>query len=132
MDFKTMDIATITRGVSGKGERFLEVFLREYNALFPGPLNPQCPLCLNRYLQQYKDYHKALENPCRYRLHPEYENIPLAQGSNTLVNNINITDALALALLTHPNGTRYFARMPEENIGDPLETEDIFDTDNIT
>jgi hypothetical protein len=130
MDFKTMDIATLTRGISGEGERFLEVFLREYAALFPGPLNPQCSLCLNRYLEHYKNYYIAMENPCRYRLHPEYENIPLEQGSNTLVNNMNITDAYAQKLLSRPNGTRYFARMPEPSDELPeigLEGEDVFE-----
>jgi|GEM_PF-5429355 len=113
MDFKNMDIATLTRGVSGKGERYLEVFLRAYTAIFPGPLNPQCPRCLNQYLQQYKNYITTMETTCRYRLHECYENIPLQEGSDILINNQNLTDAYALILLNQPNGVRYFAQMPQ-------------------
>lgn len=76
-----------------------------------------------------------MENPCRYRLRPEYENIPLEQGSNILVNNINITDAYAMKLLDRPNGTRYFSRMPEPSDDLPevgLEGEDVFEDNSNT
>ncbi len=68
MDFRNMTIATLTRGVSGEGERYLELFLRVYSALFPGPLNPQCPRCLNQYLQQYKNHMNATEPTANTRL----------------------------------------------------------------
>lgn len=113
MDFSTIDIATLTRSVTGKGERYLELFLREYTALFPGPVNPGCPRCLNQYLTQYKKHLKAMQKTCRYRLHPKYENIPLEFGSPILVNNDNLTDDYALKLLEHPNGVLYFAQMPQ-------------------
>lgn len=108
-----MDIATLTRSVTGKGVRYLELFLREYTAIFPGPVNPSCSVCLNQYLNKYKKYHKAMANTSNYRLHAEYENIPLQFGSPILVNNDNITDTYALILLAQPGGERFFAQIPE-------------------
>ncbi|WP_116790150.1 hypothetical protein [Flavobacterium psychrotrophum] len=113
MDFTTMDIATLTHNVTGEGVRYLELFLREYTAIFPGPVNPACPLCLNQYLTKYKDHYRALAKKCAYRLHPEFENIPLQFGSPVLVNNDNINNAYARVLLSHPNGARYFSQLPE-------------------
>lgn len=55
-----------------------------------------------------------MENQCKYRLHPRYENIPLEFGSPVLVNNSNITDEYAQKLLEHKNGERYFSVIPEK------------------
>ena len=112
MDFSTMDIATVTRSVTGSGERYLELFLREYVSIFNEKVNPTCPKCLTEYLNRYKNHFKAMANTCNYRLHAKYENIPLEFGSPILVNNSNITDAYAQKLLQHKNGERYFALMP--------------------
>lgn len=118
MDFTSMDIATLSRGTTGEGVRYLELFLRDYAALWPGPVTPSCPRCLNQYLTRYKKHYKAMCNPCPYRLLTQYENIPLEFGSPILVNNENITDEYALALLSQPNGQRYFARTPLSAIDD--------------
>ena len=112
MDFTTMDIAAITRNVTGNGERYLELFLREYVSIFKEKVNPACPKCLTEYLNRYKNHFKAMANTCNYRLHAKYENIPLEFGSPILVNNGNITDAYAKKLLEHKNGERYFAQLP--------------------
>ena len=113
-----MDIATLSRGTTGEGVRYLELFLREYTALFPGRVTPSCPRCLNEYLTRYKKHYKAMSNPCNYRLLAQYENIPLQFGSPILVNNDNITDEYAEALLSQPNGQRYFAQTPQSAIDD--------------
>lgn len=55
-----------------------------------------------------------MENQCKYRLHPRYENIPLEFGSPILVNNSNITNEYAEKLLQHKNGERYFSTMPQK------------------
>lgn len=112
MDFTTMDIATVTRSVTGDGERYLELFLREYTSLFREKVNPSCPKCLTEYLNRYKNYFKTMDNTSQYRLHAKYENIPLEFGSPILVNNSNITDEYARKLLEHKNGERYFAQTP--------------------
>jgi len=114
VDFSAMDIATLTRSVTGEGVRYLELFLKEYVSLFGGPVNPSCPKCLTEYLLRYKNHHKTMENPSKYRLHARYENIPLEFGSPILVNNSNITDAYALKLLEQKNGERYFIHIPEK------------------
>ena len=112
MDFTTMDISTLTRSVTGKGVRYLELFLKEYSSLFPGQLNPSCPKCLTQYLTKYKNHYNTMANPSPYRLRAKYENIPLEFGSPILVNNGNITDDYALKLLQHNNGQRYFSQLP--------------------
>jgi len=112
MDFTTMDIATLTRSVTGGGVRYLELFLKEYNSLFGGSLNPSCPKCLNSYLTKYKNHFKTMQNTCAYRLYAKYENIPLQFGSPILVNNSNITNEYAAILLQQPNGERFFAEIP--------------------
>jgi hypothetical protein len=113
MDFSTMDIATVTRSVSGSGERYLELFLKEYTSIFKEKVNPSCPNCLTGYLNRYKNHFKAMTNTCNYRLHAKYENIPLEFGSPIFVNNDNITEEYALKLLAHNNGERYFAQRPK-------------------
>jgi len=124
MDFSTMDISTLTRSVTGEGVRYLELFLKEYTSLFPGPVNPSCPTCLYNYLTAYKQHYSNMQNICKYRLHAKYENIPLEFGSAILVNNINITDAHAQKLLQQPNGKRFFAQLPakEELISEKIKT----------
>lgn len=112
MDFTTMDIATVTRNVTGSGERYLELFLKEYTSIFKEKVNPACPKCLTQYLTRYKNHYKAMANTCNYRLHAKYENIPLEFGSPILVNNSNITNEYALKLLAHNNGQRYFSHIP--------------------
>lgn len=114
MDFTRMDIATLTRSVTGEGVRYLELFLKEYVSLFGGPVNPSCPKCLTEYLIRYKKHFTTMENPSKYRLHARYENIPLEFGSPILVNNSNITDAYAEKLLEQENGERYFLHIPEK------------------
>ena len=113
MDFTTMDIATVTRSVTGSGERYLELFLKEYTSIFREKVNPSCPKCLTGYLNRYKNHFKTMANTCNYRLHPRYENIPLEFGSPILVNNSNITDEYAQKLLGHNNGQRYFSHIPK-------------------
>ncbi|MHA3787450.1 hypothetical protein ACX0HA_04505 [Flavobacterium hauense] len=112
MDFTTMDIATVTRSVTGSGERYLELFLKEYTSIFKEKVNPSCPKCLNKYLNRYKNHFNTMSNTCNYRLHAKYENIPLEFGSPILVNNGNITDEYAQKLLEHNNGQRYFSQLP--------------------
>ncbi|MFP9114930.1 hypothetical protein ACLI1A_13420 [Flavobacterium sp. RHBU_3] len=126
MDFTSMDIAALTRSVTGEGRRYLELFLREYTALFPGPVNPGCPRCLQEYLNRYKNHFKRMSttNTCQYRLHERYENIPLQFGSPILVNNDNITDEYAKILINQPNGIRYFSQVPDVK-PTPLEDVDI-------
>jgi len=111
-----MDIATVTRSVSGSGERYLELFLKEYTSIFKEKVNPSCPNCLTGYLTRYKNHFNAMANTCNYRLHAKYENIPLEFGSPILVNNGNITDQYAQKLLAHNNGERYFAEKPKKEI----------------
>jgi len=113
MDFSSMDIATVTRSITGSGERYLELFLKEYTSIFKEKVNPSCPKCLTEYLNRYKNHFKAMANTCNYRLHAKYENIPLEFGSPILVNNGNITDEYAQKLLAHNNGQRYFSQIPE-------------------
>ncbi len=109
-----MDIASLTRSVTGGGVRYLELFLREYVSIFSGPVNPSCPKCLTEYLERYKQHFKTMDNLSKYRLHARYENIPLEFGSPILVNNSNITDAYAEKLLEQENGRRYFLHIPEK------------------
>ena len=131
MDFATIDIRTLTRGITGEGVRYLELFLKEYTKLFPGPVNPSCNKCLNEYLLKYKKHYSAMVNQCNYRLHAKYENIPLEFGSPILVNNSNITHEYAQKLLSKPNGKRFFAVMPDiietEEIPETVMNEDIID-----
>ena len=112
MDFTTMDTSTLTRSITGEGVRYLELFLKEYTSLFPGPVNPSCPKCLTQYLAKYKNYYNTMANTSLYRLHAKYENIPLEFGSPILVNNGNITTQYALTLLKQPGGERFFAQLP--------------------
>lgn len=107
-----MDVATLTRSVTGGGVRYLELFLQEYTSIFSGPVNPSCPACLTTYLTKYKNHFNAMANTCTYRLHAKYENIPLQFGSAILVNNANITNEYAAILLQQPNGERFFAVIP--------------------
>lgn len=109
-----MDIGTLTRSVTAGGARYLQLFLQEYAALFPGPVNPSCPRCLTEYLANYKKHCNTMENPCKYRLHAKYENIPLEFGSPVLVSNSTITDEYAKKLLEQPNGIRFFAYIPPQ------------------
>jgi hypothetical protein len=119
MDFTTMDIATLTQSVTGKGVPYLELFLKEYTSLFGGPVNPSCPKCLTAYLTNYQNHFYAMQNTCDYKLHKKYENIPLQFGSPILVNNSNITNEYAEILLQQPNGMRFFAEVP--SAGDPFD-----------
>ena len=119
MDFTTMDIATLTQSVTGKGVPYLELFLKEYTSLFGGPVNPSCPKCLTAYLTNYQNHFKAMQNTCDYKLHKKYENMPLQFGSPILVNNSNMTNEYAETLLEQPNGMRFFAEIPSE--GDPFK-----------
>ncbi|KGO85714.1 hypothetical protein Q765_14935 [Flavobacterium rivuli WB 3.3-2 = DSM 21788] len=119
MDFTTMDIATLTHSVTGKGVPYLEVFLKEYTSLFGGPVNPACPKCLTAYLTNYQNHFNAMQNTCDYKLHKKFENIPLQFGSPILVNNSNITNEYAEILLQQPNGLRFFAEIP--SAGDPFD-----------
>ena len=112
MDFTVMDLSTVAHGKTGGGVRYLELFLREYTAIFQETVNPGCNRCLNTYLQRYKNHFKQMANKCKYRLHAKYENIPLEFGSPILVNNANITNEYAEILLRKPNGARYFDVMP--------------------
>lgn len=112
-DFTTMDIATLTRGVSGEGVRYLELFLKEYTRVFKVKVNPSCRKCLQGYLINYKNHFKAMANTSQYRLHTKYENIPLQFGSPILVNNANITDEYAQILLQRPGGESLFAQTPQ-------------------
>lgn len=112
IDFTTMDIATLTRNVTDKGVRYLELFLKEYTAVFKVKVTPSCPKCINGYLTKYKNHFKAMANTSQYRLHAKYENIPLEFGSPTLINNTNITDEYALTLLQRPGGESLFAKFP--------------------
>jgi len=112
MDFTTIDIGTLTRSVTAGGVRYLQLFLQDYTALFPGPVNPSCPKCLNEYLSNYKKHYNNMENSCKYRLHAKYENMPLEFGSPILINNSNITNEYAHKLLEQPNGARFFAFIP--------------------
>lgn len=57
----------------------------------------------------------------QYKLKPKYENIPLKFGSSILVNNSNITEEYAKALLARPNGERFFSQLPEPTIQEPKE-----------
>ncbi|KOS06995.1 hypothetical protein AM493_13860 [Flavobacterium akiainvivens] len=115
-DFTTMDIATLTRSITGGGERYLTLFLREYTTLFPGTVNPACPKCLAQYLTRYKQHYNAMANTSHYRLHAKYENIPLEFGSPILVNNANMTDEYAQKLLSRPGGERLFAQIPPPTV----------------
>jgi hypothetical protein len=114
MDFLSMDASAVAAGKRGDGTRYLQLFLQEYTALFNEKVNPGCPKCLSTYLNRYKNHFKNMENQCKYRLHPRYENIPLEFGSPVLVNNSNITDEYAQKLLEHKNGERYFSVIPEK------------------
>jgi len=111
-DFTTMDIATLTRSVTGEGVRYLELFLKEYTSVFKVKVNPSCPRCLNGYLTKYKNHIKAMANTSQYRLHAKYENIPLEFGSPILINNSNITNEYAQILLQRPGAEHFFAQMP--------------------
>ncbi|KGO91754.1 hypothetical protein Q766_16055 [Flavobacterium subsaxonicum WB 4.1-42 = DSM 21790] len=119
-----MDISTLTRSVTDEGVRYLELFLKEFTTLFPGPVNPSCPTCLHAYLTAYKQHYNTMQNTCTYRLHAKYENIPLEFGSPILVNNTNITTAYAKQLLQQPNGQRFFAQLPpkEEPLSEKIKT----------
>src|SRR5687768_8915830 len=116
MDFAQMDISTITHSVRGDGVRYLQLFLQEYTSIFNEAVNPSCPLCLTRYLTRYKNHFNAMQEKhnTQYRLHARYENIPLEFGSPILVNNSNLTEEYALKLLSHKNGERYFANIPQK------------------
>ncbi|RZL19744.1 MAG: hypothetical protein EOO89_02405 [Pedobacter sp.] len=114
MDFKSMDISTVMTGTGNDGVRYLQHFLIEYTALFGEIVNPGCGNCVTTYLNKYKKHFREMENPCKYRLHAKYENIPLEFGSAVLVNNSNITDQYALKLMEHRNGNRYFAAIPSQ------------------
>jgi hypothetical protein len=124
MDFTAMDISTLSRSITGEGVRYLELFLKEYTSLFPGPVNPSCPACLTTYLSKYKKHYNTMANTCAYRLHAKYEGIPLEFGSPILVNNSNITTAYAQKLLQQPNGQRFFAQLPpiEEPVSEKIKT----------
>lgn len=112
MDFSIMDLNTVAHGKTGGGVRYLELFLKEYTAVFNETVNPGCNRCLDKYLTKYKNHLKQMANKCKYRLHARYENIPLEFGSPILVNNANITDEYAQILLQKPNGKRYFDVLP--------------------
>ena len=112
MDFTVMDLNTVAHGKTGGGVRYLELFLREYTALFNETVNPGCNRCLNTYLTKYKNHVTQMANKCKYRLHARYENIPLEFGSPVLVNNSNITDEYAQVLLKKPGGKKYFDILP--------------------
>lgn len=110
-----MDVNTIATGKGSDGTLYLQLFLQEYTKLFKEKVNPSCPRCLNDYLTRYKKHYNTMANTCKYRLHAKYENIPLEFGSPILVNNSNITNEYALKLLSHKNGERYFAGLPDPN-----------------
>jgi len=130
MDFTTMDIATLTQSVTGKGVPYLELFLKEYTSLFGGSVNPSCPKCLTAYLTNYQNHFNAMQNTCAYKLHKKYENIPLQFGSPILVNNSNITNEYAEILLQQPDGIRFFAEIP--SAGDPFDGSFMIADDSVT
>lgn len=127
-----MDIATVTRSVTGSGERYLELFLKEYTSIFKEKVNPSCPKCLTEYLNRYKNHFNTMANTCNYRLHAKYENIPLEFGSPILVNNGNITDEYAQKLLTHNNGQRYFSEIPKTKVSKNKHQKTNFKKQNNT
>lgn len=116
MDFTKLDYNTIATGVNSDGVKYLQLFLIEYNTIFPGTVNPSCSKCLQGYITKYK---KAMSkndthpDNSGYKLKAMYEGIPLEFGSQIMVTNANLTDDYAKVLLSHDDGKRFFSTIPE-------------------
>lgn len=112
-----MSIEQIIGGSTADGQRYLELFLKDYTKLFSTKVNPSCKNCLKNYLQNYKSKLLNMENNCKYRLKKKYNGIQTKFGSGIFVTNDNITDELGKELFkNHKNPEQLFERYPKEQI----------------
>ncbi len=120
-DWLKFDKNEIFNGKDEKGNRYLSQFLSDYQQTFnPEDINAGCQKCLNGYYQKMINHltmsnkKKEDSNNSGYLLKKKYENIPLSFGSRHLVNNQNITDEMAKALIdNHAKGEDLFQVIPE-------------------
>jgi hypothetical protein len=95
---------TLEQIVGGKnpdGSSMLVSFLKYYSEVSGVKvLNAGCSKCLQQYYKDLKQKHIMKNNKSTYRLHAKFNNIPLRFGSSIFVNNENITDELAEALVS--------------------------------
>lgn len=117
---------SIERIVSGKTENdtpFLKLFLQDYAKKFnQTSLNPACNSCMREYYKKWCQHITEMANDCKYKLQPKYEGIQLSRGSNTIVTNANITDALGGELFK-TRGASVFLKYPKTTKDEPTIVE---------
>lgn len=118
-DWREIEKPAILTGKDENGNRFLSQFLKDYNEIFqPQEINAGCQRCLDEYYTKTIKYLNTMQdkkNESGYVLKPKYEGIPLEFGSQTFVNNRNITREHGDKLLKgHPRGADLFEVVPKK------------------
>lgn len=117
IDWGKYQAAEVLSGMNENGGRLISLFARDYKKITGIDICHTCNSFIqkfNSFIQKYYTMAKDAENTCGFRLKPMYQNIPSSFGSAVFVNNKNITNELALALLNnHPRGKDLFDIIPE-------------------
>jgi len=124
MDWNELIESQIIGGKSPEGLSYLNLFLKDYTAVFPGAVNAQCPKCLQQYIRDYKRQNamKKENKKSDYVLLEKRNGIALDFGSPIQVNNSNITNEYAETLIARFRKLnkeftldQLFAEYPEES-----------------
>lgn len=116
IDWGKYQAAEVLSGMNENGSRLISLFARDYKKTTGNDICHTCNSFITKFNSFIQKYYimKKNENTCGFRLKPMYENIPSSFGSAVFVNNKNITNELALALLNnHPRGKDLFDIIPE-------------------
>lgn len=116
IDWGKYQAAEVLSGMNENGSRLISLFAKDYKKITGNDICHTCNSFITKFNSFIQKYYimKKNENTCGFRLKPMYENIPSSFGSAVFVNNKNITNELALALLNnHPRGKDLFDIIPE-------------------
>lgn len=133
-NWQSYKLENIIGGKSADGVSLLELFLKDYMALFKvRTVNPQCNSCLRTYLNDYKLKLQEMANDCNYRLLKKYNGLPLeitGKNSSISVTNANITDEYAKILLKrYKDPAKIFDKYPlQKDCVDVCEKEELLKT----
>lgn len=100
MDWQNIGLDLTLTGKDSKGERYLKQFLKDYTALTNEVVNAQCVKCLITYWNKYINLTTMSESKSKYKLHLKRQGLQLKFGSAVFVDNNNITDEYAEALIS--------------------------------
>lgn len=114
-EWQNIRVENIIGGKTPDGVRYLELFLKDYTALFDKKnLNASCHKCIADYHKQYIQKLQVMDNKCDYVLKIGYIGIRAGERSSYMVNNNNITNKIGKKLFDK-YGAKIFDKFPTEN-----------------